>query len=269
MSDFEALPVHHGQRTFERPGSDIKKKGSLRKLKTMKKKFFVLRGTSSSGPARLEYYDSEKKFNLNHAPKRSIDLHTCFNINKRVDRKHNYAIALYTKDDCFTVLAENKAEQDDWLSVLLEYQLQYVYHDENREHFGELLLYSCSMREPSLSNLSNVITHLYIMSVGNKKIVAHVWQVNIKSKGLALSPEHKHLRGCHRLCLSSQNICIVKLNTDRPIYVFQLATVRSLGISDCLFRMEVGSMASTGPGELWMQVEDSSTAHTMHDCIFQ
>lgn len=36
----------------------------------MKKKFFVLRGDSPDIPARLEYYDSEKKWKANHPPKR-------------------------------------------------------------------------------------------------------------------------------------------------------------------------------------------------------
>ncbi|WAR16468.1 IRS1B-like protein [Mya arenaria] len=41
----------------EAPGSDIVKQGLLKKLKTMKKKYFILRSTSSSGPSRLDYYD--------------------------------------------------------------------------------------------------------------------------------------------------------------------------------------------------------------------
>lgn len=36
----------------------------------MKKKYFILRGESESGPSRLEYYDSEKKWKAGHPPKR-------------------------------------------------------------------------------------------------------------------------------------------------------------------------------------------------------
>lgn len=107
-------------------------------FQTMKKKFFVLRSTSSSGPARLEYYDSEKKFNANHHPKRSIHLHTCFNINRKSDSRHKYAIALYTKEDCFSVICEDEKEQETWLSLMLDYQNEYVRDgDRGREHYGK------------------------------------------------------------------------------------------------------------------------------------
>lgn len=36
----------------------------------MKKKYFVLRGDSAEASARLEYYDSEKKWKGNQNPKR-------------------------------------------------------------------------------------------------------------------------------------------------------------------------------------------------------
>lgn len=43
---------------------------NLYHFQTMKKKYFVLRRDSAEVPARLEYYDSEKKFKANLAPKR-------------------------------------------------------------------------------------------------------------------------------------------------------------------------------------------------------
>ncbi|WAR16560.1 IRS1-like protein, partial [Mya arenaria] len=75
----------------EAPGSDIVKQGLLKKLKTMKKKYFILRSTSSSGPSRLDYYDSEKKFKTGHLPKRSIHLFKCFNINKKIDKHKSFS----------------------------------------------------------------------------------------------------------------------------------------------------------------------------------
>lgn len=89
----------------------------------MKKKYFVLRTESDSGPARLEYYDNEKKFKAGGNAKRSIDIKTCFNINRKVDAKHKYAITLYTKDDSFSVVAENEASVEEWLNAMLELQL--------------------------------------------------------------------------------------------------------------------------------------------------
>ena len=88
----------------------------------MRKKFFVLRSESNAGSARLEYYDSEKKFRLGGEPKRTIPISACFNINKKSDAKHKHAIALYTKDDCFSLVAEDDNSQNEWLRALIEQQ---------------------------------------------------------------------------------------------------------------------------------------------------
>ena len=103
----------------------------------MKKKYFVLRSTSSSGPARLDYHDSKKKFESGHPPKRSIHLHQCFNINRKSDTKHKFAVALYTRDDCFSVVMDDEATQERWLNSLLEYQNEYLLDGElPKPHYG-------------------------------------------------------------------------------------------------------------------------------------
>lgn len=49
----------------------VVKIGYLKKNKSTKKKFFVLRElTAFGGPARLEYYDNEKKWRNNGSPKK-------------------------------------------------------------------------------------------------------------------------------------------------------------------------------------------------------
>lgn len=58
----------------------VVKIGYLKKNKSMRKKFFVLREeTAYGGPARLEYYDNEKKWRNNALPKK-YDLRKLFNI---------------------------------------------------------------------------------------------------------------------------------------------------------------------------------------------
>ncbi|VEN55694.1 unnamed protein product, partial [Callosobruchus maculatus] len=103
-------------------GGDIVKCGLLKKLKTSRKKWFVLRSETPDASARLEYYDSEKKWAAGLPAKRSIPLKTCFNINRRQDTKHKHVIALYTKDDCFCVVLESEEELDSWLRALLALQ---------------------------------------------------------------------------------------------------------------------------------------------------
>lgn len=109
-------------KSYSGGGGAIVRCGYLKKLKTSRKKWFVLRDETCDTSARLEYYDSEKKFNNGQHPKRSIPLKTCFNINKRSDTKHKHVIALYTKDDCFCVVLESEEELESWLKALLSLQ---------------------------------------------------------------------------------------------------------------------------------------------------
>lgn len=109
-------------KSVEGVGGGVVRSGYLKKLKTSRKKFFVLRAETAEDSARLEYYDSERKFNNGLPPKRSIPLKNCFNINKRLDTKHKHVIALYTKDDCFCVVLDNEEDVDSWLKALLKLQ---------------------------------------------------------------------------------------------------------------------------------------------------
>lgn len=113
--------------------------GYLKKLKTMKKKYFVLLSDSGDKSARLEYYDSEKKFRARFGhPKRSIVLKSCFHISKRLDTKQKFVIALYTKDDSFCVVLENENELTKWLKALLAlHRIEDTEVDLPRTNFGE------------------------------------------------------------------------------------------------------------------------------------
>lgn len=199
----------------------------------MKKKFFVLHKESSGGPCRLEYFDSEKKFRSGAAAKRSVNVKTCFNINKRTDTKQKFAIALFTKDDCFTVVCDNEKEQDEWLTALLELQQ------------GDLLEGSDEKPKPTFE---------------------HIWQVNIKNRGLGSS---KNITGPYRLCLTLDSVNLLKMNAppEAEMLAFQLLSIRRCGHSDCFFFMELGRSSTTGAGELWMQTEDTIIAQNMHEAI--
>lgn len=134
------MSVKSSSSTGEPAGGEVVRVGYLRKLKTMRKKFFVLRAESLDTSARLEYYDSEKKYRSSQPPKRSISLKACFNINKRVDTKHKNVIALFTKDDCFCVVLESERDLEDWLKSLLSLQHgeDFVDGETPKPMFGKL-----------------------------------------------------------------------------------------------------------------------------------
>ncbi|XP_072914009.1 insulin receptor substrate 2-A-like isoform X1 [Hemitrygon akajei] len=223
---------------------DVKKHGYLRKQKHGHKRFFVLKGQSHLGPARLEYYDSEKKWrNRSTAPKRVIPLYQCFTVSRRADAKSKYLIALYTKDEYFAMVAENDQEQESWYLAISELMNEgkktVMDPDEVEENYGNF-------------------------TPGT--VFKEVWQINVKPKGLG---QTKNLTGVYRLCLSSKMIHFVKINSDVPSVHLQLMNIRRCGHSENFFFIEVGRSASIGPGELWMQVDDSVVAQNMHETILE
>lgn len=230
----------------------VKKCGYLKKQKHGHRRFFVLKEPSEGFPARLEYYESEKKWRNKSAAKRVIPLDCCLNINKRLDAKYKHLIALYTKDEYFAVAAENEQEQEGWYLALTD------------------LIAEGKVYDGSASNSASSLVGFDEASYGVITPVAaaykEVWQVNLKSRGLGQS---RNLTGVYRLCLSSRTISFVKLNSEVASVILQLMNIRRCGHSDSFFFIEVGRSAAIGPGELWMQADDSVVAQNIHETILE
>uniref|UniRef100_A0A8D0GAM7 Insulin receptor substrate 2 n=1 Tax=Sphenodon punctatus TaxID=8508 RepID=A0A8D0GAM7_SPHPU len=252
----------------------VRKCGYLRKQKHGHKRFFVLRGPGGGsgeeqppqgvGGARLEYYENEKKWkNKSGAPKRVIALDSCLNINKRADAKHKYLIALYTKDEYFAVAAENEQEQEGWYRALTDLLNEGKAACQGSPHRHLSSPFSCSAASASLAAAEDLN---YGLITPANAAYREVWQVTLKPKGLGQS---KSLTGVHRLCLSARTIGFVRLNCEQPSVTLQLMNIRRCGHSDSFFFMEVGRSAATGPGELWMQADDSVVAQNIHETILE
>ncbi|XP_061719283.1 uncharacterized protein LOC133526608 [Cydia pomonella] len=216
----------------------VVRQGHLRKLKTMKKKYFVLRAESADCSARLDYYESEKKFRAGAAPRRVLPLKSCYNITRRLDLKQKHVIALFTREEQFCVVAENEQELHGWLTAILR-------QHSSDEHSDELL-------HP----------------------IQHVWQVNVQKKGLGAS---KNIQGLYNLCLTDKTLTLVKIKSHNNVISdlgipekieYSLKNIRRCGDSECFFYMEVGRQTATGDGELWMHTDDSNIAQSMHSTIY-
>ncbi|XP_058038739.1 insulin receptor substrate 2-like, partial [Ahaetulla prasina] len=254
------------QQQEQQPPPGVRKCGYLRKQKHGHKRFFVLRapgGGATAGeeaspqqPARLEYYESEKKWrSKSTAPKRTIALDACLNIHKRADAKHKHLIALYTRDEYFALAAESEPEQEAWYQAITE-----LLHESQAAAQG-------SPRHPShLASCEDFSYGQLGCRPSASAAYREVWQVTLKPKGLGQS---RNLTGVHRLCLAARTVGLVRLNCDRPCVTLQLMNIRRCGHSDSFFFMELGRSASTGPGELWMQADDSVVAQNIHETILE
>ncbi|XP_026147778.1 insulin receptor substrate 1-B [Mastacembelus armatus] len=221
---------------------DVRKSGYLRKQKSMHRRYFVLRAASERGPARLEYYESEKKFRGKApVPKKAVALETCFNINKRADSKNKHMIVLYTRAESFAIAADNETDQEEWYQAMVDLQCK----SKNPTDGGAAGEYGVPNPGPAFKE---------------------VWQVKVWPKGLG---QAKNLVGIYRLCLTDKTVNFVKLNSDAAAVVLQLMNVRRCGHSENFFFVEVGRSAVTGPGEFWMQVDDSVVAQNMHETLLE
>lgn len=245
-----ASPPATGGHLLFNEANGVKRCGYLRKQKHGHRRFFVLREPTERCPARLEYYESEKKWRNKSAPRRAITLDSCLCVNKRADAKHKHLIALYTKDEYFAVAADNEQEQESWYDVLTEL-------------IAEGKVYDSPASTSSLVGFEEANYGLIAPAISAYK---EVWQINLKSKGLG---QIKNLTGVYRLCLSSRNISFVKLNSETAAVTLQLMNIRRCGHSDSFFFIEVGRSAVTGPGEFWMQAEDSVVAQNIHETILE
>ncbi|XP_052564109.1 insulin receptor substrate 1 isoform X3 [Culex pipiens pallens] len=219
--------------------------GYHRKLKTNKKKYFVVYDDLPNKSARLEYFDSEKKFkqswvkNSSVHAKRSIILRNCFNINKGHDPK-KHVIALYTRDDCFSIVFDSEEELNRWLRTLWSLQRG----EEGAEG------------EPP------------------RPTFEHVWDVFVQRKGLG---DSYGILGNYRLCITDKTLSLVRIgppttvNGDSRVeqVEFSLAAIRRCGASQRYFYLEVGRSTKTGAGEIWMEAQDAMIAHNMHTTIMK
>eukprot|EP00099_Drosophila_melanogaster_P004147 NP_001188772.1 chico, isoform B [Drosophila melanogaster] len=213
--------------------------GYLKKLKTMKKKFFVLYEETSTSAARLEYYDTEKKFLQRAEPKRVIYLKNCFNINRRLDTKHRFVIVLSSRDGGFGIVLENENDLRKWLDKLLVLQR-------------------------NIANSNGTAHSPY----------DHVWQVVIQKKGIS---EKVGITGTYHCCLTSKSltfVCIGPEKTpngeDRVASIeILLTTIRRCGHASpqCIFYVELGRQSVLGSGDLWMETDNAAIATNMHNTI--
>ncbi|XP_034342003.1 insulin receptor substrate 4 [Arvicanthis niloticus] len=260
-SEEEDLPV----------GDEVCKRGYLRKQKHGHRRYFVLKLETADAPARLEYYQNARKFRHSVRaaaaaaeaaasgaaavpalipPRRVIILYECFSVSQRADARYRHLIALFTQDEYFAMVAENESEQESWYLLLSRLILE-----SKRRRCGTLGAQPDG--EPGA---------LAAAAVAEPPFYKDVWQVVVKPRGLG---HRKELSGVFRLCLTDEEVVFVRLNTEVATVVVQLLSIRRCGHSEHFFFLEVGRSTVIGPGELWMEVDDSVVAQNMHELFLE
>lgn len=197
-------------------------------------------GPSTSQPARLAYYENEKKWKARTAPRREIVLEKCFNINRKQDTRDSrdrWVIALYTLDDCVSIMFETEAELDDWLDQLLTLQ-----QGKKGNVEGKKL----------------------------KPTYEHMWQVNIKNfkPDTGNGQSFPAIVGPNRLCVTNTSVKFFPLGVER-CHEFPHACLRGCGYNDRVFTIETGRNSPSGPGRLVIECDEKDTMHRLHETILE
>nr|XP_060640956.1 insulin receptor substrate 2 isoform X2 [Anolis sagrei ordinatus] len=243
---------------------DVRKTGYLRKHhKHGHRRFFVLRGppgeaspegpASSSSSARLEYYESEKKWRgkASPVPKRSLALEGCLQVHKRADARHRHLVALFARGESWALAAESADEQEGWYQAIAALLPAAGGSPPDEGCGGE-----------DDEGLEDDAGGAEEGSGGGSFL--EVWQVSVRARGLGQS---RGLSGVQRLCLARRSVALVRLKGERPSVALPLMSIRRCGHSDGFFFLELGRSAATGPGELWMQAGDAVVAQSIHETV--
>ncbi|XP_078056912.1 insulin receptor substrate 1-like [Mustelus asterias] len=228
---------------------DVRKSGILRKWKGLQRRLCVLRagGERAGSPPRLELYPAERGRGWLGAgprralppPRRALPLGAGTSVNKRADARGRFLLCVFTPSESVCLAAAGAQEQEEWYRALRE-----VLQGKPQVENGE-------------SGYNTVPGPPY----------KEVWQVNLRPRGLGQS---RNMSGIYRLCLTDKTVSLVKPSVEAGEAVaLQLMNIRRCGHSENFFFVEVGRSAVTGPGEFWMQVDDSVVAQHMHETMLE
>ena len=94
--------------------------------------------------------------------------------------------------------------------------------------------------------------------------IENIWQVTVIDRGVAKT---KQLAGAYNLELLQMEMQLCRLGSSsvKEPLILQYSSIRRCGHSDSYFFVETGRSSCTGPGELWMNVDDESIAECIHE----
>ena len=84
-----------------------------------------------------------------------------------------------------------------------------------------------------------------------------MWQVEVLNRGVAGNPG-SNLAGHNYLCLTKRQLSIVRQDDYKHRTDIALTTIRGLGSNNEFVYFNMGRMAVTGSGALWVMTQDKN-----------
>ncbi|XP_047736230.1 serine-rich adhesin for platelets isoform X2 [Hyalella azteca] len=105
-----------------------------------------------------------------------------------------------------------------------------------------------------------------IQSVADTSDWEHVWHVEVQTRGVGGS-NGGVAAGHSYLCLTKRSLSIVSMDESMKKTDIALNTIRMVAYNNMFFYLEMGRMASTGSGRLWLTTQDSNIAANIYNVV--
>jgi len=252
------------------------KEGYISKLKSKKRRYFVLYGENENEPARLEYYENEKRFKTNpNAYKRQILLKDCFAVIEKNDPrfKNNkiFVFAIYTRSDCFSLMFDNQDEMNSWFSLINEvHKKTLTKHNSSVLHNDYDKIWYVVIKDKK-----SLIKGAFYMCLTPEEI--HLYKVdgsNAKEPDKRLSSSlDKSVDQVDKSNSTSDKQTIYQTTNegeDNSLLRFPFSLIRSYGHqtgSNCILSIHLGRSSDIGSCELCFELKDCDTSQHVHSLI--
>ncbi|XP_053213183.1 insulin receptor substrate 1-like [Panonychus citri] len=182
-------------------------------------------------PARLEYYESERKFRSGSPCKASIILKDCFNISRKHGTKEtDHIMFIFTKEDCYTFYFDDERNLLDWFTLLIE------------------------------------LTEIHLKSSRYQR----VWQVTLpKNQNTERENLTGTYRLCLTNDKKLHLVKVAPNELEPILHELPLSCVRRFSHNKKYFIVELGRGAAIGAGNLCMLTDDGATTHDIHESILR
>ncbi|KAF2359432.1 IRS-type PTB domain [Trinorchestia longiramus] len=105
-----------------------------------------------------------------------------------------------------------------------------------------------------------------LQSIADSSNWEHVWPVEVQNRGLGGS-NGGVMAGHSYLCLTKRLLSIVSMDESMHKTDIALNTIRMVAFNNMFFYLEMGRMASTGSGRLWLTTQDNNIAANIYSVV--
>lgn len=220
--------------------------------KVPKKLWFALNTSMHNTSPILDCYESEKKYKQRNSPNESINLDSCFNVNRIISpRFKNLCIGLYTEQKTLLLGCDSEQEYQAWYNDLLQHMYPSgIYH--GFEHCWDVSVLPDKGIAETQPNLAGSYRLCLLPRTNVEFEKDNLFLFRIQASLLSTQPRE-------RLSLKSSSNCKSPEKLEFPVIA-----ISTYGHQGNIFEMTVSRNSMTGSGVFYIKTDDPVIAENIH-----